>query len=656
MILAAGSGARLVVRTVARGSESGRELPGGPDVVLLDDEVHSLYSAVADLATPAGKRITAIFPRTGKRVAIHRQPRRRRAGRLEAHRPHRRHRRHAPDGRRGTAPAAGVAGPEQSRNAGGVAPSQLVHRQPERQPLSQPETYAARPPYWPPVTSPAQRAQSMNRWLGFLAVVCLFPARLGAQDTTTARRDGYRPPSAAHPDRHALAAGSARAGPGQQPGLPADAERRRPRQVGCAERLRQLSPHGERRGRSGLHRVGTVRHRRRPGAADLGVSSPPATAWVSTGSSTAGCSPAPASRRRCSKATEEDISGAGTNLRADITTQYLNALQATAQVDVARQQVVRNVDFLPLAQARYQVGQATLLDVRQAEVVKGQSDVALLRAQPGGERGQAGAAPPHGRRVAGRRRADRAHRLLPGHAARVQARRPADAGRRAESPAPLAAGPPGRGHLERARGALGVPADPLAAGRLERLHPGVHRRGPAAGPDRWPARRTDAAPASSTTRCDGARPRRAGTGLLRLQWGSTRTGTALSDPVSNQIRTANNVFPFDYTGQPFQANLTLSLPIFTGFSRSLRVSQARAQELDADEDVRARRLQVRSDVHGALPRRSRPPTRRSRCRRPTAEPPGTSSGWRRTATGWARGPRSRSPTRRTPCSRPKAIT
>jgi hypothetical protein len=67
VILAAGSGARLIVRTVATGSETGRELPGGPDIVLLDDQVHSLYSAVADLATPAGKRLTAIFPRTGKR-------------------------------------------------------------------------------------------------------------------------------------------------------------------------------------------------------------------------------------------------------------------------------------------------------------------------------------------------------------------------------------------------------------------------------------------------------------------------------------------------------------------------------------------------------------------------------------------------------------
>jgi hypothetical protein len=70
VILAAGSGARLVVRTVGQGSESGRELPGGPDIVLLDDEVHSLYGAVADLATGSGKRLTAIFPRSGRRASF----------------------------------------------------------------------------------------------------------------------------------------------------------------------------------------------------------------------------------------------------------------------------------------------------------------------------------------------------------------------------------------------------------------------------------------------------------------------------------------------------------------------------------------------------------------------------------------------------------
>lgn len=70
VILAAGSGVRLIVRTVGQGSESGRELPGGPDVVLLDEQVFSLYSGVADLATPAGRTLSAVFPRSGKRATF----------------------------------------------------------------------------------------------------------------------------------------------------------------------------------------------------------------------------------------------------------------------------------------------------------------------------------------------------------------------------------------------------------------------------------------------------------------------------------------------------------------------------------------------------------------------------------------------------------
>jgi hypothetical protein len=70
VILAAGSGARLIIRTVAKGSEAGRELPGGPDIVLLDDNVFSLYVAVADLATPDGRALTAVFPRTARRASF----------------------------------------------------------------------------------------------------------------------------------------------------------------------------------------------------------------------------------------------------------------------------------------------------------------------------------------------------------------------------------------------------------------------------------------------------------------------------------------------------------------------------------------------------------------------------------------------------------
>ncbi len=70
VILAAGSGTRLVVRSVAPGSEAGRELPGGRDVVLLDDRVLSLYVQVADLASPAGTRLTAVIPRARRRASF----------------------------------------------------------------------------------------------------------------------------------------------------------------------------------------------------------------------------------------------------------------------------------------------------------------------------------------------------------------------------------------------------------------------------------------------------------------------------------------------------------------------------------------------------------------------------------------------------------
>ncbi len=305
---------------------------------------------------------------------------------------------------------------------------------------------------------------------------------------------------------------------------------------------------------------------------------------------------APATQKALQRATDEDISGAGVSLRVEIETQYLTTLQATARVAVARQQVVRNAEFLRLADARYKVGQATLLDVRQAEVAKGQSDVALLRA--------------------------------------VQA----------ENEAKLDL-------LRRMGVEPAVPVDQIAlsdsfpvtppAFQLDSLLALAEVQNPALRSLR--ARRTAASYGVRSAKSEflptlsvqagwsGFTQQFTNEGfLLDQQLGSAREqaaacqydnqvrsalalggvvdncfasagltdgGTALLDPVSRQIRDANNVFPFDYTGQPFQASLRISLPIFTGFGRSLRLSQARAQEADADESARARRLQVRSDVH-----------------------------------------------------------
>lgn len=305
---------------------------------------------------------------------------------------------------------------------------------------------------------------------------------------------------------------------------------------------------------------------------------------------------APAEARASQRAVTEDINFAGVQLQTDITTQYLLALQATAQVAVAREQVSRNDDFLRLARARYEVGQATLLDVRQAEVTKGNSEVALLRAQ------------------------------------------------QAESDAKL--------ELFRRMG-VEMPAAPEAIALtdsfpvlppqwdLATLLATAEEQNPAL---RSAEAREDAAGASLTaarsewfprlsfsagwsgftqqfTNTDllvsnqlaGAQAGYAGclennqirqsAGLAPvncLQANGLADPTALDPAVVTAIREQNSVFPFSYTSQPFGASVTVSLPIFTGFSRQLRISQASAARDDADEAVRAQRLAVRTGVQSRL--------------------------------------------------------
>lgn len=305
---------------------------------------------------------------------------------------------------------------------------------------------------------------------------------------------------------------------------------------------------------------------------------------------------APAQQKALQRATDEDISGAGVALTSEISTQYLNTLQASAQVEVARQQVRRNEDFLALAKARYRVGQTTLLDVRQAEVVKGTSDVALLRAVQAENEAKLdllrrmGVEPP-----------------VPVDQIVLSDSFPVTAPSfRLDSLLALAErqNPSLRSLRAREHAAgLGVrsakteflPSLSLQAGwsgftqqftneNLLLNQSLTNARTQAADCQYNNSVRSALSLGGEVPDCFAAS-------------GLTPGGGALLDPVAQQIRSQNDVFPFNYTGQPFRANLTVSLPLFTGFGRTLRLSQARAQQEDADEDVRARRLSVRTEVH-----------------------------------------------------------
>lgn len=306
---------------------------------------------------------------------------------------------------------------------------------------------------------------------------------------------------------------------------------------------------------------------------------------------------APGQQKALKRATDEDISGAGVSLRAEIETQYLNTLQATAQVGVARQQVSRNADFLALAKARYQVGQATLLDVRQAEVIKGQSDVALLRAV----------------QTENEAKLDLLRRMGVEPPAPIEQIALSDS---FPVTAPafnldslLALADVQNPSLRSLRARRTAASWNVRAAKSEYLPTLSLQAGWSGFTQQFTnsdllLNQSLASAQAQAADCQYNNQIRSGLGIggevgdCFATFGLQSGGGALLDPVNQEIRSTNDVFPFHYTGQPFQANLRISLPIFTGFGRSLRVSQAKAQEDDADEDARARRLQVRSDVHG----------------------------------------------------------
>ncbi|UCF39579.1 MAG: TolC family protein [Gemmatimonadota bacterium] len=288
------------------------------------------------------------------------------------------------------------------------------------------------------------------------------------------------------------------------------------------------------------------------------------------------------------EATQAAITGAEVNLESAVKQQYLAILQAEAQVRLSEKQLERNEEFLRLAQARFEVGQNTMLDVRQAEVAKGQSEVTLLQArqlvivdrlrlfqtlgipapddplavilvdtfpitQPTWQLGELLAAAGDGN--------------------------PDLLSLRAQESAAKA--------NERAAKADWLPTLSLSAGWSGFTQEYTN-------PDFLIGQAENSA-AGNVASCEYINDN-------LLNPGSPPTDCSafnITDADRAQILESNNVFPFDFTSQPFSARISISLPLFTQFSRPLAVSQASIQTEDAQEAVRARELQVRTDVSQA---------------------------------------------------------
>lgn len=303
------------------------------------------------------------------------------------------------------------------------------------------------------------------------------------------------------------------------------------------------------------------------------------------------------------KAVDADITNAGEQLRNDIAFQYLTALQAVAQTEVARQSVQRNGDFLTLARARYTVGQNTMLDVRQAEVTKGQADVALLRAQQTENEaklelfrrmGVSIPAQPEVVALSDSFPVTQPQFDVQQLLAMAREENPSiKAGRAREHAASWAT------KSAKSRFLPTVSVSAAIQGFTQEFTNESLILNQRLGGALSTAENCRFQNAIISNLPSGQLPGFPEGGIIpdcNAFANLDATGTTLDPTFRNDLLNGNNVFPFSFTKQPFQARLSISLPIFDGFGRNLQVAQARAAEDDLAESLRAQQLVVETNV------------------------------------------------------------
>ena len=289
------------------------------------------------------------------------------------------------------------------------------------------------------------------------------------------------------------------------------------------------------------------------------------------------------------RAADADAVGAERALLTGVTEQYLTVLQQIENAELAARQVARNVEFQKLAEARFAVGQATLIDVRQAQVARGQSEVTRLRVL-------------NAVNVEKLRLFEQLGVIAPIDISTVELTdtfavqpptwRLEDLLKMAERQNPslkaLREREVASSWAVKATASDYGPRLSLSLGwagytqEFTDLNPIIANRSTAA--------------AGAVASCQDQNAIRASASLPPLDC----SGLAWTASDEAALRAENDVFPFDFTSQPFQAGLRISWPIFTNFSRVQRVSEARAAHNDMELAVRRRGLAVQTEVSQAF--------------------------------------------------------
>ncbi len=279
-------------------------------------------------------------------------------------------------------------------------------------------------------------------------------------------------------------------------------------------------------------------------------------------------------------AAEADITNSTEALRSAITQDYITALQNAAQAAVADTLVQTAQGQLQLVNAKLEVGAGTIIDVRSAEVALGQAQVNSL--------------------------------TLHNQARIAKVRMFQDMGIAPDVDANLTTTFPvaePKFTLDSLL-TIGRRSNPDLAARQSReysaqqqirvaqsnylpsvfLSTGYGAQASGYADSQVLADQTVAGVASSYKGCLSSDSLRVGAGLAARGCG---TGT-VSPSQLDAIRSSNK--PFKFNKAPYSLSASLSLPIFNGFQREASVEQARVSHDNAVLDLKARNLQLTTDV------------------------------------------------------------
>lgn len=290
---------------------------------------------------------------------------------------------------------------------------------------------------------------------------------------------------------------------------------------------------------------------------------------------------APRAAKANRAATQAEIASSAEFLRAEITRLYITAVQSEATAAVLDTLVLTAKGQLDLVNAKLEVGAGTIIDVRSAEVALGTAQVQALTGhntadvnklrlfQQMGVPGDLGAKLTTTFAIATPTFSldsvlNLARRVNPDLAA-LKSR---------EVASDLNVGVAKSSYLPSISLSTGYSAQAFGYVNSEVL-----------------AQNAIASAQNSRRGCMTTDSIRAGAGLT--PFGNCNTGVLTEDQLA-LVRASNK--PFKFTRAPFGVGASLNLPLFNGFQREANLENARVQRDNAAYAVRARNLQVTTDV------------------------------------------------------------